>query len=108
MVVVLCTCPADDADRIAHAVVGQAVAACVNVVPGIRSIYRWQGEVHTDAEVLLLIKTATAQVAALSDALRAVHPYDTPEIVVLDVDEARSDPRYVAWVRAMTLPEPPR
>jgi len=103
---VLCTAPADGTDaRLARTLVAAGVAACVNLIPGVRSVYVWQDEVHDDAETLMVIKTAAPE--ALADAIRAHHPYDTPEIVVLDVDEARSDARYVGWVRQLTAPEAP-
>lgn len=106
MFVVLCTAPPDGTDAtLARTLVEQGVAACVNLLPGVRSIYRWQDEVCDDAETLLICKTSAPQ--ALADAIRAHHPYDTPEIVVLDVDDTRSDARYVAWVRRLTSPESP-
>lgn len=106
MYVVLCTAPPDGPDAaLARTLLEQGVAACVNLVGGVRSLYVWEGAVQDDAETLLVIKTARPD--ALADVIRAHHPYDTPEIVTLDVDEAHSDPRYVAWVRRLTLPEAP-
>lgn len=105
MVIVLCTAPPEIAAGLARGWVEAGVAACVNLIPGIRSIYAWKGAVCDDPETLLLCKTAAPD--ALADAIRASHPYDTPEIVVLDVDDARTDPRYLAWVRQLTAPEAP-
>lgn len=102
MNVVLCNCSPDEAPALARALVEEGVAACVNLFPGVRSFYVWEGEVCDDAEVTLLIKTSRASVGRLSDRIRALHSYDTPEIVVLDVDTQASDPRYVAWVRQAT------
>lgn len=99
MVVVLCNVPPMDADRIASAVVSEGLAACVNAVPGVTSTYMWEGALHREAETVLWIKVADERVAALSERLRALHPYTTPEILVIPVDVGRSDPRYVAWVR---------
>lgn len=96
MFVVLCTAPVEVAPALARGWVEAGVAACVNLVPGVRSIYAWQGAVCDDAETLLICKTARAE--ALADAIRADHPYDTPEIVVLTLDDARTDARYLAWV----------
>jgi periplasmic divalent cation tolerance protein len=78
--------------------VAERLAACVNILPGVTSVYRWQGDIEEDTEDTLLIKTRTDGVSALSDRIRELHSYDTPEIVVLEVDAAASDPRYVAWV----------
>lgn len=103
MYVVLSTAPPEDAPALARALVEASVAACVNLLPGARSIYAWQGEVCDESETLLICKTADP--AALAEVLRARHRYDTPELVVLDVDTASSDPRYVAWVRQLTDPE---
>lgn len=106
MKVVLCNCPVDVGSALARALVLEGLAACVNVLPGVTSVYRWQGEVCEDEEVTLLIKVAAVGVGRLADAIRGRHPYEQPEIVVLDVDTAASDPGYVAWVRAMTSAAP--
>ncbi|MCB9674623.1 MAG: divalent-cation tolerance protein CutA [Alphaproteobacteria bacterium] len=102
MVVVLCNCTPAESHGLARTLVEERLAACVNVLPGVTSFYTWEGAVHEDAEHTLLIKTPDAKVAALSDRIRALHSYTTPEILVLDVDEARSDARYVAWVHSST------
>jgi periplasmic divalent cation tolerance protein len=100
MVVVLCNVPAADEPRIAEALVRRGLAACVNAIPGVTSTFVWEGKLCREPEVTLLCKVAADRVDALADALRGLHPYTTPEIVVLPVDVAYSDPRYVAWVRA--------
>jgi periplasmic divalent cation tolerance protein len=105
VVVVLCNCRPDQAEPLARALVEARVAACVNVIPGVTSVYRWQGDVCVDAESTLLIKTPRDRVAALSDRIRALHAYELPEILVLDIDVAGSDPRYVRWVRDVTREE---
>lgn len=92
----LCTAPAAHAESIARALVDERVAACVNVVPGVVSIYRWKGEVTRDDEVLLVIKTRDDKLAALQEAIARVHPYEVPEILTLapsDVNEP-----YARWV----------
>lgn len=101
MVVVLCNVPPMDADRIASALVEEGLAACVNAIAGVTSTYRWDGAVQREPETTLLIKAPDERVDALSARLRALHPYDTPELLVLPVDVGRSDPRYVAWVRGV-------
>ena len=99
MNVVLCNCPPDRALPLARALVEQGLAACVNVLPAVTSVYQWKGRVEQESEHTLLIKVSAARVEALAERIRALHPYDVPEIVVLPVDVALSDPRYVAWVR---------
>jgi periplasmic divalent cation tolerance protein len=98
--VVLCNCPPDAAEGIARALVSEGLAACVNVIPGVRSLYLWDGTLQEDAESTLLIKVAAERVGELAARARELHPYELPEIVALDVDVASSDPRYVAWVRS--------
>lgn len=95
--VVLVTAPsAEKAAEIARAVVEERLAACGNVLPGVRSIYRWQGAVQEDAEVLLLLKTRRERFAALRDRILALHPYEVPEVIALPV-EAGSQP-YLDWI----------
>ncbi|UNK43006.1 divalent-cation tolerance protein CutA [Luteimonas sp. S4-F44] len=94
------------AQRIARALVDAHLAACVNLVPGVTSIYRWQGQVQTDTEVLLVIKTTNDRLEALSERLRALHPYDVPELVALPVVGGLAD--YLHWVDAETAATAPR
>lgn len=98
MVVVLCNAPPDQARAIAIAVIDAGLAACVNIVPGVQSVFVWEGKRCEEAESTLLIKAPDANVDALRTKLREVHPYDVPEIVVLAVDAARSNTDYVRWV----------
>jgi len=96
-VVVLVTAPtAEKAAEIARAVVEEKLAACGNVLPGLRSIYRWKGEVQEDAEVLLLLKTQRKRFEDLRDRILALHPYEVPEVLALPV-EAGSD-AYLDWI----------
>lgn len=103
MKIVLSNVPPDHSERIARALVEERLAACVNWFP-IRSAYRWKGSVCLDDEHTLLIKVATERVEALRTRLRELHPYELPEIVVLEVDAARSLDAYVAWVKAECRP----
>ncbi len=100
-----CTCPdADAATRIADALVDECLAACVNILPGLRSVYRWQGQIERADEALLLIKTTRDRFDALSARLVALHPYELPE--VLAVEAAAGLPAYLDWVAAQTrLPD---
>ena len=87
---------ADDAERIARALVERRLAACVNVVPGVVSIYRWQGAVERDEERLLVIKTREERLEPLRQALVALHPYELPALVALPI--AGGHPPYLAWL----------
>jgi periplasmic divalent cation tolerance protein len=87
---------AADGERIARALVERRLAACVNVLPGLTSLYRWQGEVAREAEVLLLIKTRAERFAALREALAELHPYEVPELVALPI--AAGHAPYLAWL----------
>ena len=101
VIVVLVTCPGQEVgEKIARALVDDKLAACVNVVPSLTSIYRWEGKVCRDAESLLVIKTGRRKLAALSRRVKALHPYSVPEIIALPV-VAGSDP-YLSWVRRST------
>ena len=98
MIVVLTTVGSeDDAVRLANALVERRLAACVNVVPGVRSIYRWQGAVQDDRELLLVVKTTAERQAALTAALGELHPYEVPEIVALEAGFVA--PAYARWLR---------
>lgn len=87
---------AQDAERIAHALVERRLAACVSVVPGVVSHYRWQGAVERAEERLLVIKTRGDRLEALRAALVALHPYELPELVALPI--AGGHPPYLAWI----------
>jgi len=101
IVVAHCSCPdADTAARIARQLVEERLAACVQAIPGVASTYRSAGEIRTDTEVLLLIKTTRARLDALKDRLMALHPHDVPELVVLDATDGL--PAYLDWVVAET------
>lgn len=103
-VVVLTTVTADfDARPLARELVGQRLCACVNIVPALTSIYRWEGAVEEDGEQLLIIKTVDARLEELRDTLFAMHPYAVPEFVVLPVRELA--PAYEAWLVAASTPE---
>jgi periplasmic divalent cation tolerance protein len=87
---------AEDADRIALALVERRVAACVNIVPGLVSIYRWKGKVESDREWLLIIKSRQDRVEALRAALVSLHPYEVPELIVLSIEAGHLP--YLAWI----------
>jgi periplasmic divalent cation tolerance protein len=89
---------AEEAERLARTLVDERLAACATLVPGIRSIYRWQGQIEESSETMLLIKTTVEQLAQLQTRLHALHSYETPEFLVLGV-ETGSD-GYLDWLRA--------
>jgi periplasmic divalent cation tolerance protein len=96
-IVVLVTAPsADDAARIGRTLVEERLAACANVVPAIRSIYRWQGAVADEAEALLVLKTVRERFPAVERRVRELHSYEVPEVIALDVG-AGSLP-YLEWL----------
>ncbi len=101
--VVLITAPnVDVAAKLARALVAERLAACVNVVPGVRSFYRWEGEVQDDAEVLLIAKTRGDRGEALAARVKDLHPYDLPEI--LELPATGGSAAYLAWVQSESSP----
>lgn len=104
--VVLCNAPPDQAEGIARAVLEKRLAACVNILPGVVSLYWWQGELCRDAESTLLIKTRADLVAPLTDAIRAAHPYDVPEVIALPLQAGEGNAAYAAWVRSEAAGSP--
>ena len=99
---VITNCPDEDvANAIALAVVEAQLAACVNILPRVQSIYRWQGSVESAAEIPLLIKTTADNYPALEARITTLHPYDVPEIIALPI--ARGLPAYLNWVATETL-----
>ena len=99
--VVLCTVPSEDVGvQIARQLVQEQLVACVNILPGVRSIYRYQGKVEDDRELLLVMKTSSDRVDALMPRVRALHPYEVCEVLALEVTTG-SQP-YLDWVLAET------
>jgi periplasmic divalent cation tolerance protein len=93
----------DEGERIARALVEERLAACVNLVPGVRSVYRWRGAVQSDSEVLLVIKTVRERFPALRARVRELHSYELPELVC--VEPSGGEEEYLAWVVAETKGE---
>lgn len=95
------TCPNSKvATEIARAVVEKRLAACVNLIPQITSIYEWKGKIEEDSEVLMMIKTQSSLVPALTEFVRSVHPYEVAEVIALPVEQGNSP--YLQWVRQVT------
>jgi len=104
--VILSTCPdAQVAERLARALVEESLAACVNIVPGLRSIYRWNAVVQSDEEVLMIVKTTAGCLAAARERLVALHPYEVPEAIALPVTDGHH--AYLEWVAASTRTSQP-
>jgi periplasmic divalent cation tolerance protein len=101
--VVITTLPdRSSAEKLAEALVGQRVAACVNILAPCRSVYRWKDEVQHDEEHPLLIKTTAERYPALEAAIRASHPYELPEIIAVPVERGLTE--YLDWVAQETRP----
>ncbi len=97
VLLVVSTCPdAETAQRIGYTLVCEKLAACANILPQIRSIYRWKGNIEDASEVLVLFKTTAETYARFEQRLKELHPYDVPEIIAVPL--ARGLPDYLAWV----------
>jgi len=94
--ILVTTSPRAEAKRIAHALVEERLAACVNLIGGVHSVYRWKEAVETADEVLLLIKTQEEKVDAVRTRVHELHSYEVPEFLVLDVAEGSS--AYLDWI----------
>ncbi|XP_054663665.1 protein CutA isoform X1 [Grus americana] len=91
------TCPNETvAKELGRAMVEKRLAACVNILPHVTSIYTWKGKVEEDSEVLMMIKTRSSKIPALAEFVRSAHPYEVPELVALPV--AQGNPPYLRWV----------
>jgi periplasmic divalent cation tolerance protein len=87
-----------EARLIARVLVETRLAACVNIIPGMRSVYRWEGEIHEDAEIVLIAKTRRERVPALTAKIKDIHSYDCPCVVSIDIDGGNPD--FLDWIDA--------
>lgn len=100
-IIVLCTCPDDQtAAIIADKLVAEGYAACVNIVPGIMSVYQWQENIEHDDELLLVIKSRQACYLELEATIQQLHPYELPEIIAVSIERGLSD--YLEWIDQST------
>ena len=97
LIVLVTTANAEEAARIADVLVSERLAACVNIVPGIESIYRWEGKVTRDKESLMIIKTTAERYDELERRVQELHSYSTPEVIAFRIDRG-SEP-YLEWLR---------
>lgn len=93
----------EEASRIASSLVGERLAACVNIVSNIESVYRWQGEVARDRETLMIIKTTGERYAELERRVKELHSYTTPEVIALKIEQGSR--AYLDWLRESTREE---
>ncbi len=98
--VVLITTPPDKAEEISQKIIENKMAACVNIIDKVKSIYHWKGVVKKDAESLLIVKTATKKVESLIRFIRENHPHDVPEVVAITISEGNPD--YLNWLDSET------
>jgi periplasmic divalent cation tolerance protein len=100
---IVCVVTIDEIDKaasMARTILEQRLAACVNIVPQIRSIYTWKGEIHDEHEVLMLIKTRNELFDDLKEAVKNLHPYEVPEIIALNIEKGLPD--YLNWIHETT------
>lgn len=96
-IVVFCTVPDQDtAQKIAHQLVEEKLAACCNIIPGLKSIYTWENKIQEDAEYLLLIKSRQMVFSRLEDRIKEIHPYSIPEIIALPIIQGNKE--YLKWI----------
>ena len=88
----------ESAMELARSLIGKRLAACVNVLNGCTSVYRWQDQIHTDAEVPVLIKTSAGRFSALREEILLLHPYELPEVIAFSIDQGHHP--YLEWVRS--------
>ena len=98
--VVMVTVPKDKAEELSQKIVVSGLAACINIVDNIKSVYKWKGELKSETESLLIIKTATKKIENLIKSVRENHPYEIPEVISMTISEGNPD--YLNWIDAET------
>jgi periplasmic divalent cation tolerance protein len=99
--IIFCTCPSDEiAKLIATTLVKNKLAACVNIIPNVMSIYQWDKQVMCDSEVKLVIKSTEKLFPLIASSIKALHPYDTPEIIAMNIQQGNEE--YLHWINEST------
>lgn len=96
--VLFCTCPERDSLRLSHTLVKAGLAACVNIVSGVSSVYRWKSKICEDKEALLIIKTGADEVEEVTELIQKEHSYTVPEVISLDLNVQEGNEAYLQWV----------
>jgi len=104
LIVFVTTSSNDEANRIADALVSERLAACVNIVSAIQSVYRWEGRIVSDQESLLIIKTTDERYSQLERRVKELHTYTTPEVVAIKIETGSE--QYLSWLRSSVLEVP--
>ncbi len=95
------TCPEGKGRELAHTVITEKLAACVNIVPSIRSIYQWQGKIEDEGEELLIVKTQKEKWKEFETRMKAIHPYEVPEIICFPIEDGYAP--YLNWLKSSVL-----
>jgi len=101
----LCSCPKKTASELARSFVQERLAACVSIIPGVKSVYEWKGELCEEEEQMLLIKTTSARLPALTSRVNELHPYELPELIALAIQPDEGGLRYLTWLAQSVAPE---
>lgn len=102
--IILCTCPDfETANKIAHHLVTSKLAACINILPSVTSVYEWQGQIETAQEQLLLIKSCQTHYARIEADIKCLHPYELPEVIAVAIENGLPD--YLKWISSCILSE---
>lgn len=100
--VILCTCPSDEAAKhIATTLVSEKLAACVNIIPNVVSVYQWDSQVICDSEVKLVIKSTSTLFSQIELKIKELHPYETPEIIALNIQQGSE--QYLHWINESVI-----
>lgn len=103
VVILYATAPdLETAKTLAHALIEERAAACVNIIPGMTSFYRWKDAVEEASETVMIVKTSATSATAARDLICSLHPYETPAILALNVDESASSAPFLQWIEAQT------
>jgi periplasmic divalent cation tolerance protein len=100
MRLVIVTAPMDVAGELGHAVIAEKLAACVNIIPKVRSIYRWEGKIEDEPEAMMLFKTTREGQHNLTRRLKTLHPYDVPEIIAFEIKSDEGNLDYLNWIQS--------